>query len=212
MDLGWSYLISYITTELRMVMRNWFLKYAKTHVQVSEHFSIPNALKFYNPDVKGWAVGIANPGDLNSHLDEAVAGSKAVNLTAQAKQLVEDLKADPDYDFENDWKLVTILIGGNNLCQYCVDERSDPEIFTADVQAVLDYLLETMPRTFVNLLTLFNIDQVSALGQENYVCQKAHECFCYCALLDDSYSKITLQSYNGLYRTNLWSLVQSNRY
>jgi len=180
--------------------------------KVSEHFSLPNALKFYNPDVKGWAYGIADPGDTGAGLDEAVMGSKAVNLTTQAKHLVSDLQSKPDFDFENDWKMVTVLIGGNNLCQYCVDERSSPDNFAADVEAVLDYLHETMPKTFVNLLTIFNIDVVSALGQDQLTCRKAHECFCYCALLDDSYSKITLQQYNGLYRDNLWALVSSNKY
>ncbi|XP_063719152.1 phospholipase B1, membrane-associated-like [Symsagittifera roscoffensis] len=179
---------------------------------VKQHFSLPNALKFYNPSIKGWASGIAGPGEENAALDEAVAGSKAINLTQQAKNLIKDLQDDPEYDYDNDWKLVTVFIGGNNLCQICTDSRSTPDAYTADVQAALDILQENLPKTFVNLLTIFNINVVSALGKDQFVCSKAHECFCYCAMLDDAYSKITMQQYNGLYRDNIWELIQTRRY
>lgn len=29
-----------------------------------------------------------------------------------------------EVDFEKDWKLVTLFIGGNDLCQYCHDRVS----------------------------------------------------------------------------------------
>lgn len=29
-----------------------------------------------------------------------------------------------DVNFENDWKLVTIFIGGKDLCEYCTDQVS----------------------------------------------------------------------------------------
>ena len=38
---------------------------------------------------------------------------------SQARTLVERLKAHTEIDFHNDWKLLTILIGVNNLCEAC---------------------------------------------------------------------------------------------
>ena len=38
--------------------------------------------------------------------------------------LVKKMKDDPRIDFENDWKLITLLIGGNDLCDYCEDRVS----------------------------------------------------------------------------------------
>ena len=32
------------------------------------------------------------------------------------------MKKDKTVDFENDWKLVTLFIGGNDLCAFCKDE------------------------------------------------------------------------------------------
>lgn len=31
-----------------------------------------------------------------------------------------------DVNFEKDWKLVTIFVGGNDLCNYCIDQVSVP--------------------------------------------------------------------------------------
>ena len=40
-------------------------------------------------------------------------------MEAQAQLLVERMKSEPGVDFENDWKLITLFIGGNDLCDYC---------------------------------------------------------------------------------------------
>ena len=43
-------------------------------------------------------------------------------MPAQANLLVERMKSEPGVDFENDWKLITLFIGGNDLCDYCDDK------------------------------------------------------------------------------------------
>lgn len=43
-------------------------------------------------------------------------------MPAQANLLVERMKTEPEVDFENDWKLITLFIGGNDLCDYCDDK------------------------------------------------------------------------------------------
>ena len=136
---------------------------------VFEHFTVPNALKFYNPDLKGFATGIGEPGSENAHLDMAVLGSTAINLTTQAHLLIQKLKNDPSYDFDHDWKLLTILIGGNDICFYCSDEEGLPENFMGLVREALDYLHDTVPRIMVNMMTLFNIDVMVTLGKSIYL-------------------------------------------
>ena len=39
----------------------------------------------------------------------------------QTIALVDAIKADKHVDFENDWKLVTFFIGGNDICDICDD-------------------------------------------------------------------------------------------
>lgn len=41
-------------------------------------------------------------------------------MPGQAKELVRRLRLGVDgVDFHNDWKVITVFIGGNNLCAYC---------------------------------------------------------------------------------------------
>lgn len=42
-------------------------------------------------------------------------------MPGQAVNLVDKIRADRNIDFNNDWKMVTLFIGGNNLCDYCTD-------------------------------------------------------------------------------------------
>ena len=37
----------------------------------------------------------------------------------QARNLVEKMKFDSSIDYDNDWKVVTVFIGGNDICDWC---------------------------------------------------------------------------------------------
>lgn len=41
------------------------------------------------------------------------------DLPAQANDLINKMVNDDRIDVDNDWKLVTLLIGGNDMCDYC---------------------------------------------------------------------------------------------
>jgi hypothetical protein len=43
------------------------------------------------------------------------------DMPAQARRLVNRLKQDAHIDYEHDWKVITMFIGGNDLCDYCED-------------------------------------------------------------------------------------------
>lgn len=43
------------------------------------------------------------------------------DMVAQANMLIARLQADPKVDFANDWKVVTLFIGGNDLCESCMN-------------------------------------------------------------------------------------------
>ena len=40
-------------------------------------------------------------------------------MPEQAEDLISKIMSHPNVDVENDWKLVTLLIGGNDLCGAC---------------------------------------------------------------------------------------------
>jgi hypothetical protein len=75
-----------------------------------------------------------------------------------------------EIDFANDWKLLNLAIGPNNICGCCLDRPNDqPEQFAASVQAALVKIQQTIPRVFVNLVSVEKIKQ----GTE---CQTSMQC------------------------------------
>merc|ERR1719228_2118480 len=95
--------------------------------------------------------------------------------------LVERMKEDPNVDLENDWKVVTLFIGGNDLCDFCNDEiQFSPIMYKANIRAALDYLHENSPRTLVNLVEILNIETIEELAK-GLVCKAVHTFVCSCA-------------------------------
>ena len=45
-------------------------------------------------------------------------------LPAQAGELIRRMKASSDIDMNNEWKVITVFIGGNDLCSHCTDRVS----------------------------------------------------------------------------------------
>lgn len=43
-------------------------------------------------------------------------------MPEQANMLINALKSDPQVRFYDDWKLVTLFVGGNDLCDVCNDQ------------------------------------------------------------------------------------------
>ncbi len=92
----------------------------------------------------------------------------------QAQLLVNRVKAMTDVDFEKDWKLVTLFIGGNDLCDYCYDEAGKSvENYKKHIQSALDILHAQLPRTFVNLVSIFDITPVASMS-DGVICKVIH--------------------------------------
>ena len=59
----------------------------------------------------------------------------------QATNVVNKMIADPNVDFENDWKVVSMFIGGNDLCDWCKDtEKYAPEQYVANIEQAITIL------------------------------------------------------------------------
>ena len=58
-----------------------------------------------------------------SQLNVAEPGATNRGMAGQAETLIAKLRDDNstegDVDFDNDWKVITMFIGGNDLCRIC---------------------------------------------------------------------------------------------
>jgi len=137
--------------------------------------TIPNILMKYNPKVQGSATGESEPFTRGIYLDGAVVEAKIGDIPPQIQYLISTLKS-AEYagtvDFNNDWKLLTLLIGANNLCICCHnDSRGTPQYYETQLRSILTTIQQSIPRTFVNVVTLFNISGVWYAGEQFEYCR-----------------------------------------
>jgi len=141
-------------------------------------------------------------------LNAAQSGATVDNLNFQLNYLIPEMKNNPKIDFNNDWKLLTILIGANDACSLCespnrpsVKEAADK--FGLVFDNVINKLQQQVPRLFVNVLPMFNVSGVYYLTRNVSYCKDLHivipfECPCgFTSNLEKrTYMDSCLQGYN----------------
>jgi len=117
-------------------------------------------------------------------LNRAIVGARFEALVGEAQDLVSKMKTDSRVDMQNDWKVVTIWIGGNDLCDYCEDtQKHSPENFQESVRQALKILRDGIPKLFVNLV--LGIDATKLYELDGYLCSILHYFECSCATSSD---------------------------
>ncbi|XP_071455386.1 phospholipase B1, membrane-associated-like [Hetaerina americana] len=149
-----------------------------------QYLTLPNILKVFNPNLKGFAKkSVRAPMDSVSSLNLAQNGALDEELLGQAKLLVRKIKADHSINFRKDWKLVNVLIGGNDICnEYCFIEsdKDSPEGHRRQLELTLDFLKANLPRTFINLIHVPNIVHLRNMKSIPVRCYIRRMIFCSC--------------------------------
>ena len=140
---------------------------------VKAHVTVPNILKKFSPNLKGFSTKDNLFFKEYQEFNVARSGQKAEHIPAQAQTLVDLMRASKDIDFENDWKVVTIFIGGNDLCQYCNSDIHLPETWIGNIQKGLDILHANLPRTIVNLVSSLKVQDIKDMNR-GLICPLLH--------------------------------------
>lgn len=116
--------------------------------------TLPNILKEFNPSLTGYSRGTGEFLSKNSQMNVAFPVAADADALRQARILVKRMKKYPGMNMTEDWKMVTVFFGANDLCSaQCYNkERNSPEKHARKLMVALDYLQEHLPRTFVNLI------------------------------------------------------------
>jgi len=166
---------------------------------VSETITMPNILKKYNPNLVGYSLLTGDVDSCNSHLNRAISGSRVDVLPGEAQDLVNKMKADSRVNMTDDWKMISILIGGNDLCDYCDDpEKHSPQNYQNTVRQALRILKAGIPRVFVNLV--LGIDTTILYEADSFFCSLLHGFECPCST--DSDANVRSQVRDVLYQYN----------
>jgi phospholipase B1, membrane-associated len=128
----------------------------------NEQATLPNILRMFSPYLIGFNTGqnLVTSGKQGIGLNAAVSGQEANHALDQARILIQRMKENTKIDFKNDWKLITVFVGSNDLCDFCKDKTlHSPTSFIKFITAALDLLYEQVPRAFVNLVSVINISE-----------------------------------------------------
>ncbi|XP_043367421.1 phospholipase B1, membrane-associated [Dermochelys coriacea] len=179
--------------------------------------TLTNILREFNPSLLGYSIGTGKEHSYNAFLNQAVSGARSENVPSQVRRLVDLMKNDTRINFQEDWKLITLLIGGNDLCKFCNDPvHSSPDNFINNIKIALDILHREVPRAFVNLVTVLHIVTLRDLYQEKTIsCPRLimrNLCPCVLNYDDNSTETKMLESFNRRYQEETHRLVESGRY
>ncbi|XP_028809294.1 phospholipase B1, membrane-associated-like [Denticeps clupeoides] len=174
--------------------------------------TLPNILKKFNPSLKGFSLG---QGPLQKGFNMAKAGAKALEIPAQVDSLIKAMKADTKVRFETDWKLVTLFVGGSDLCQYCMDQDAQsPKNYSLHLTQSLDLLYKEVPRLMVNILEVPEIDWLKRVKKSTLACGLLQRDECPCVVIPEENSpEITeLRRVNQQYQIETQRLISGGRY
>jgi len=173
--------------------------------------TMPNILRAHVSDLHGHSSGTGKQGSSNAKLNFAVPGSTAKDLHGQALKLVDTMKNDPNVDFKNDWKVITVFIGGNDACNYFDGEKeqNSPDKYIEGVKKAIDVFHATVPRAFVNLVEVLDLSILPDLSK-GLICPLLHRYLCkhIASGKDNAAVKLHIQEYNQ----KIFDLVSKGKY
>ncbi|KAF7281734.1 hypothetical protein GWI33_004295 [Rhynchophorus ferrugineus] len=146
-----------------------------------QYLTLPNILKEFNPNLRGYSTGTGEFLSSNAKLNVAFPVAADADALRQAKVLVKKMKEDPNIDIQSDWKMITMFFGANDVCSaqcYNKNEASATK-HAVKLMRALDYLYEKLPRTFVNLVPVLDVS-VSIRIKRTMMCRLFHTLFCAC--------------------------------
>ena len=176
---------------------------------LDDHVTIPNILRKYNPDLFGWATGICSNDVWDmARLNLGYPGDQSGDLIAQAHQLVQLMQTHEEIDIQNDWKLVNIFIGVNDICHYCTDSLNNNNgphsaaNYETHLRKTIDILKQNLPRTIVSITGMFNMKILRIVNHKEAFCQELYVFECPCEdkneFTDDELGNISLSYVNAV--------------
>ncbi|XP_078664456.1 phospholipase B1, membrane-associated-like [Branchiostoma floridae x Branchiostoma belcheri] len=174
--------------------------------------TLANIIKKFNPNVKGFSMGTGDVFSIGSKFNVAYPGKEAIDMPGQADDLITRLQNSADVDYENDWKVITLFIGGNDLCAYCDDKNlRSPANYQGYIRQALDKLHAQVPRAYVNLVNMLDIAELNK-GQLTFTCRLLSAFLCNCVTYADNTALNEIRDVNQQYQNSLIELVGSGRY
>lgn len=145
--------------------------------------TLPNILKEFNPRIVGYSTNDSFTYSPGAELNTAEIGAVTTDLIGMAIALVERIRADPRVDFYRGWKLITIMIGANDICSYvCSMEKPDelPKHHQKSLLKTIRYLRDNLPRTLIAVVSKPKVKILLDFNKKDRHCRMLQSGMCSC--------------------------------
>ncbi|ORY97716.1 hypothetical protein BCR43DRAFT_437435 [Syncephalastrum racemosum] len=139
--------------------------------------TLPNIIHYYAPKLYGASVGeqffticfgdqFCPLGQYKPEIDQlnaAQSGARSLNLQGhEMDYLLKQLEQAYDKNLiqPDDWKLLTIFIGSNDICHACTTPTSLPIPFTANIHATIERIRTSVRNVLVQIVGLLRVDEI----------------------------------------------------
>jgi len=111
----------------------------------------------------------------------AQPGARADDLPRQAREIIARMQSHSEVDFQNDWKMVMIFIGGNDICGYCGNhEGHSPQLFGDNIKQAIQIFYDQVPRVIVSMVSMFHFEMLRQIDSGQIFCSALHVSECGC--------------------------------
>eukprot|EP01091_Cochliopodium_minus_P004205 TRINITY_DN14101_c0_g1_i1.p1 TRINITY_DN14101_c0_g1~~TRINITY_DN14101_c0_g1_i1.p1 ORF type:complete len:428 (-),score=115.74 TRINITY_DN14101_c0_g1_i1:66-1310(-) len=143
--------------------------------------TIPNLIKMYNANVTGFSTGTGGHSSSGAHYNQAVSGAVASDMLSQAITLHSMMvKAS---NFRTSYKLLTLFIGGNDLCDACNNwDYYSSANYETRLREAVNYISANFPNTILNLVPVIDVSELFQL--KSGLCTLLHAFECKCGTAD----------------------------
>ncbi|KAL2098466.1 hypothetical protein ACEWY4_004946 [Coilia grayii] len=188
------------------------------HGTFKDVITLANIVRLFNPDV----LGPAPVWTLNEHpttveqtgFNVAVTGHNSLNFSDQTRNMIDTFKNFSAMNFEEDWKLVTVLIGMNDICDHCKNKTLfSVDNFIGHISESLQMMMDEVPRMIVNMVQLLTMKSLREVTKPTLGCQ-LQKSFCSCLVLpeENSTELAELVDLNREFQLRLEELIRSGRF
>lgn len=148
-----------------------------------EILTLPNILKEFNPNLYGYSVNNVLALEKQSRLNVAEPMIMSRDMTYQAKSLIKRMKADKRVNMKEDWKVLTIFVGNNDVCSDMCHHNPQVDFadqHEADLESTLRILRDNVPRLFVQMVPVPNMVELHKMKGSSPLCYLVHTIGCSC--------------------------------
>ncbi|KAF2077117.1 hypothetical protein CYY_001564 [Polysphondylium violaceum] len=146
------------------------------------HF-LPELFRTYTRDVKV------------TQLNGAVSQSSLKDLNEEVGYLRNTIKKFK-VDIQNDWKLINLFIGANDICSSCETKKKQHSVqfWKDNFYNSIEYIKNSFPKTILSIILLPDISVLNDIGDPEDTCRKARKLmgFCNCVKTDQG-RKVMIQ-------------------